>query len=425
MNADTLLHPNYILKLACSLFADWGVGEDYLRPLATLIVVAALSLIISTIYLSITRWIIPRISAGISSNKAIWDDIVFQEPTLRILSELLCVIILKNTLPEALSYYPQGAAIATLCCRILLVWAIVHLVYNILAIGDELIEHRRPSSRASSLRGIRQMLQVITICVGIVITISILADKNPLLIISGFGAAATVLMLVFKDSIMGMVAGVQLTLNDMLRPGDWISVPSRNINGIVTEVSLNTVKVQNFDMTIITVPPYALVSESFQNWRGMYSSHGRRIMRSVTIDVNTIGFCSSEMIEQFKAEPWASTLDTTGTYVNLSLFRKYLEYYISKQPTLVTSKKHSQRRDGKIKERSASLLYMVRELEPTPHGIPVEIYMFTSHTSWKSYELLQADIMDHILATVSRFGLRVYQAPSGYDVLHIQNQTRR
>ncbi len=425
MNAETLLHPNYFLKLAHSLLSDWGVGVEYLALCSTLLVTAGLIIVIALFYSVISRLVFPQIAIFVEKSKNKWDDEILAPPILRVISELLCVLLLKSMLPDAFAYYPGCASIAALCCRLLLVWTIIHLVNRLLVALDNIIEHSSQSARASTLKGIRQMLQVITICVGIVITISILADKNPLIIVSGLGAAATVLMLVFKDSIMGVVAGVQLTLNDMLRPGDWISVPSRNINGVVQEVGLNTVKVQNFDMTIVTVPPYALVSESFQNWRGMYTAHGRRIMRSVTIDVNTVEFCTPEMIEAFRNEPWGKELDPAKQYVNLTVFRMYLEHYISRLPSLVLSKKHPKGKQERSREKGASILYMVRELEPTPYGIPVEVYMFTSHTAWKSYEMTQAEIMDHILASVSRFNLRVYQAPSGYDVLHIQNQTRR
>ena len=158
---------------------------------------------------------------------------------------------------------------------------------------------------------------------------------------------------------MGVVAGVQLTLNDMLRPGDWITVPARNINGTVLEVGLTTVKVQNFDMTIVTVPPYSLVSESFQNWRGMTDARGRRVNRAVTIDVDSVDFCPPEKIEEFRREEWWGALDADVRHVNLTLFRAYLEHYISQLPDLKTD---------------PSMVYMVRELAPTPQGIPLELY---------------------------------------------------
>lgn len=421
MTAETLIHPNYFLKLAHSLFENWGASEEYLCLFSTILVGGGTLFLAWLLYKALTCLVVPGVLKVVGSTGPKWDDILFNPQLLKVVAELLCVILLKVTLPESLAYYSTARAIAMLCCRLLLVWTVVHLVCRLLLAVDELLEHNS-NSRVSSLKGIRQMLQVVTVCIGIVVTISILANKNPLIIVSGLGAAATVLMLVFKDSIMGMVAGVQLTLNDMLRPGDWISVPSRNINGVVQEVGLNTVKVQNFDMTIVTVPPYALVSESFQNWRGMYAAQGRRITRSVTIDINTVGFCTHEMVKKFRNEEWGRDLDLSERHVNLTVFRKYLEHYIAHLPTLLPARKPQTARhgDGKGKEKGASIVYMVRELEPTPHGIPVEIYLFTTITAWKPYEHLQADIMDHLLASVGQFGLRVYQAPSGYDVMALK-----
>lgn len=223
-------------------------------------------------------------------------------------TELACVLLLQATLPPALSYYATLQGLVSLTFRVLIVCCIVHLVNRFLIALYELIESSS-SGRASSLKGIRRMLQVIAVSIGVIIIISILADKNPLAVITGLGAAATVLMLVFKDSIMGVVA-VQLTLNDMLRPGDWITVPARNINGTVLEVGLTTVKVQNFDMTIVTVPPYSLVSESFQNWRGMTDSRGRRISRAITIDIESVDFCPRQTVGELSKEEWWGSLDT-------------------------------------------------------------------------------------------------------------------
>lgn len=357
-------------------------------------------LLVWLFYYVFTRYVIPAILRLVSFTEAKWDDVLFNERLLRVVVELGCVLFMQATLPPALKFYPTAQSIATLTFRILIVCVGVHLINRFLIAVYELIE-RSSSGRASSLKGIRQMLQVITVSVGVIIIISILADKNPVTVITGLGAAATVLMLVFKDSIMGVVAGVQLTLNDMLRPGDWITVPARNINGTVLEVGLTTVKVQNFDMTIVTVPPYALVSESFQNWRGMSDARGRRISRSVTIDVDSIDFCPPEKIAEFRKETWWGNLDPEERHVNLTLYRAYLEHYIATRPDLKTSD---------------AMVYMVRELAPTPQGVPLELYMFTSVTSWKPYEQVQGAIMDHVFASVHRFGLRIYQAPSGRDI---------
>lgn len=388
------------LRWATNLLRGWGVGDSLLHFCATALIGGAALTLAWLIFFILTRYIIPGIIKVVSHTDAKWDDMLFNPRLLRVVAELACVMLLQGTLPPALAYYATLQGVAVLTFKILIVCVGVHLVNRFLLALYEMIESSS-SGRASSLKGIRQMLQVVAVSVGVIIIISILANKNPLTVITGLGAAATVLMLVFKDSIMGMVAGVQLTLNDMLRPGDWITVPARNINGTVLEVGLTTVKVQNFDMTIVTIPPYALISESFQNWRGMTDSRGRRINRSITIDIESIDFCPPATVEELRREPWWGELDPEARHVNLTLFRKYLEYYISRLPELKTD---------------ANMVYMVRELAPTPQGVPLELYFFTSLTSWKPYELFQAEVLDHVLASVHRFGLRVYQAPSGRDI---------
>lgn len=401
---DFLTDAGYFLRLASRLLQSWGIEESYNRLCSTMLVALGCLLLSWVVYALITRYVIPAVSHIVKKTEATWDDILFNVPLLRVVAEFVAVLILQRTLPDSVSLYPGVQTVIVVVLKILMVATIVHLI-NRFIVATYIILTEKASERARSLQGIRQMLQVITIIIGVIIIVSILVDKDPVVVITGLGAAATVFMLVFKDTIMGMVAGVQLTLNDMLRPGDWITVPARNINGTVLEVGLTTVKVQNFDMTIVTVPPYALVSESFQNWRGMKDSRGRRIMRSLTIDINSVGFCTPETVKQFSTEPWASSLATTEETVNLTLFRHYLEHYISGLPYV---------------KKSSEMLYMVRELEPTPYGVPLEIYLFTDTTEWKTYEHLQADLMDYIMAAVARFGLRIYQAPSGLDILSMR-----
>lgn len=356
------------------------------------------------IHFVLTRYVITALQKIVSITEFKWDDILLNRQLLKVGVELACTLLLQATIPTALKFYPTLQEIAVLVFSILLVCVVIHLLNRFIVALDQLVEHSS-SGRSSTLKGISQMMQVVSVSIGIIVIISILANKNPLTVITGLGAAATVLMLVFKDSIMGVVAGVQLTLNDMIRPGDWITVPGRDINGIVVTIGLTTVKIRNFDMTIATVPPYTLVSESFQNWRGMKDSCGRRIKRSITIDVESICFCSPEMIDGFKREEWWGDLDPDTAHVNLTLFRRYVEFYLSQLPDLKTSD---------------NMLYMARELDPTPHGVPIELYFFTSLTVWKPYEHFQAMVMDHILASVKRFGLRIYQAPSAHDIAQLR-----
>ncbi len=252
------------------------------------------------------------------------------------------------------------------------------------------------------------MLKLIAICVGVIIGISALLDKNPAVILTGLGASAAVLMLVFKDTILGLVAGVQLSVNKMLKTGDWITIPTRNINGIVKHVALTTVKVQNYDNTIVTVPPYALISESFQNWNSMQESGARRVMRSINIDMNTIRFCTPDEMRRYEDNGWLDGMERSGdTEVNLRVFRHYLENYLVNHPRIVVN-------DDK------KMFLMIRQLQPTPQGLPIELYFFSSFTAWKPYEYMQADIFDHTIAIIKEFGLKIYQAPSGTDLALIK-----
>jgi miniconductance mechanosensitive channel len=243
------------------------------------------------------------------------------------------------------------------------------------------------------------MLKLVVICVGVIIVISELADKDPMNIIAGFGASAAILMLVFKDTIMGLVAGVQLSINDMLRPGDWITIPKYGADGAVVEVTLTTVKVQNWDKTITTIPPYLLVSESFQNWRGMWDYGGRRVKRSVYIDMNSVAFCTKEQLAQFTANGWLQGAEQgSDEVVNLFVFRNYLEDYLRRHPRV-----------------NSNMMILVRQLQPTPQGLPLELYFFSDGTDWIPYEHLQAEVFEHLFAVMPRFGLRVFQAPAGSD----------
>ena len=205
-------------------------------------------------------------------------------------------------------------------------------------------------------------------------------------------------MLIFRDSILGLVAGVQLSANDMLRPGDWITMTKYGADGYVTEVSLTTVKVQNFDKTITTIPPYALVSDSFQNWRGMRESGGRRIKRSLLIDAASVRFCTPEELARFAEEGWEAAPCEEQDTVNLRFFRNYAMHYLATLPDI-----------------HPEMLRMVRILQPTAEGIPVEIYCFSKQTDWLPFEMLQNTILDHLIASLPRFGLRIYQRPSGAD----------
>ena len=236
------------------------------------------------------------------------------------------------------------------------------------------------------------MFKLIAICLGIIIIVANILDKSPLTLITGIGAAATVLMLVFKDSIVGFVAGIQLSLNDMLRPGDWICVPKAGADGEVIDVSMTTVKVQNWDKTITTIPPYALVSDAFQNWRGMQESGGRRMKRAIPVDIHYIRACTEEEIAELLNGGYISPEDLDGENINAVLYTRSIERYM-RQNLLVNQ----------------DMTVMVRQLEPTSEGLPIEFYCFCADTNWVAYEHFQTSFMGHALAILPKFGLRAFQ----------------
>ena len=249
--------------------------------------------------------------------------------------------------------------------------------------------------RSRPMKGLIQIFQVILFFVGGIIIVSVLINKSPATLFAGLGASAAVLMLIFKDTILGFVAGVQLSANDMLRIGDWIQLSDGSANGVVQEITLNTVKIRNWDNTISTVPPYTLVNITFKNWRGMQESEGRRVDKTIKLDVNTLKFCSQEMIHRIRQEiPLLSDVEDLEKKVstNAQLYRLYIERYLRSHPIVNTN-----------------LDLIIAQREPTQFGVPIEVYFFLSDKVWNEFERIQSDIFDHLLVMVKEFDLKLYQ----------------
>ena len=390
-----------LIDYISSLLSGAIGSEAQNRFLTTIAAIAASLLLASVVYEILNRLVGRSILRIVHFTSARWDDLIFNHKVLRSVWRFVLAIILSLTLPGAFSLYGSWVGPVMAFCKILIVMSGMMIgVRLISALHDVVLDTERFKSH--SLKGIFQMLQLIVIVIGVIIVVSIIIGRDPLFILSGLGAAAAIIMLVFQDTILGLVAGIQLTVNDMLRPGDWISAPRCNANGVVIEVTLTTVKVQNFDMTIITIPPYTLVKDSFQNWRGMFDSKGRRVMRSINIDMNSVHYVTAEELRRFDKEEWLTDAvreQTKDGAVNITLFRRFLEWRIARVPSFCPD-----------------MTWLIRELQPTPDGLPVEIYFFTSRTDWAGYEQVQADLLDHVLAAVDMFGLRVFQRPSGLDV---------
>ena len=348
-----------------------------------------------------------------------WDDVLIENRVLRQLAHLVPALVLYLLTPVALRGYPKvisAIEVAVLVYMIAVAVRTVDLFLNAVIV----IWNRTEASREISVKSFVQFLKIVLYLTAGILTVSVLLDKSPSYLLGGLTALTAVLLFVFKDPILGLVAGIQLSANRMVARGDWIEMPRYGADGDVVEVALTTVKVQNWDKTITTIPTYALISESFKNWRGMRESGGRRIKRAIHIDLNSIRHCTEEMLERFQKinyiRPYIeekqrelaehneqeqvdlSQLANGRRMTNVGTFRAYVVAYLWNHPSI-----------------SRDLTFLVRQLAPTDHGLPIEVYVFCNDVVWANYEAVQADIFDHLLAIVPEFDLRIFQAPTGGD----------
>lgn len=376
--------------------------------------IGAVALLIATIAsYFIARWLLGRVAtAALQRTRTKFDDILVERGVFRQLAYLAPAIVAYY----GLDYFPGIGDIAT---RLLLAYVVVNLVLiidKLLSVGLDIYQ-RRPGSARRPIKSYVQLIKLLVYIVGGVLAVCALLDESPWGILTGIGAMTAVLLLIFRDTILSVIASIQIAANDMVHRGDWIEAPFAGADGDVIDVALHTVKVQNWDKTIVTFPTYKLISESFKNWRGMSESGGRRIKRSLIIDQNSIKFCDDEMIARFQTinrlKPYLDgklqeLADANGpgddnplnrrTLTNLGTFRAYIGAYLKE--------------NQKIHER---MTFLVRQLAPSPDGIPIEIYVFTNDIDWVNYEGIQGDIFDHLLAALPFFELRIFQHPSGHD----------
>ena len=338
------------------------------------------------------------------------------------LTHIIPPLVIVALLPFAFHGTPVFLKLIEKLCWIYILGVIVFSINTQLSVFWKFYSSRT-ALRNRPMKGMIQIIKGLLAGFWVIVAVSILIERSPMALITGLGAFAAVLMLVFKDSILGFVAGVQLSQNDMIRSGDWIVVPGGSVNGIVIDVSLDTVKVQNFDNTIVTLPPYSLVSGEVQNWRGMTEAGGRRIMRSFTIDLSTVKFCTPEFLEKMKeidvlrdfiekkeAQQQRGVVENTqnseglvnGTIeTNLGLFRAYMTLYLQHHKFI-----------------GGQMILMVRALDPNDNGLPLQLYCFSTNTDWVSYESIQSEIFEHYAAIMPRFGLYPFQNPSSRDYIN-------
>lgn len=387
-----------IIDKLATWFQQIGVSESITLLLLRICILLAMFIVALVIDRICRKAIVPVIRKITTRTEFKWDDYLLGDQVLNDVCTLIAPIVVYILMSFAL---PDDSIMSFVLklCRVYIIAVFMKLLCSVISsLYAMTSEHDRLKNR--SMKGFYQMLKLAIICIGTIIIISILVGKDPMVLLTGLGAGTAILMLVFQDTIKGFVAGIQLIANDMLRPGDWITMPKYGVDGDVMEVTLTTVKVRNWDKTIVTVPPYALVNDSFQNWRGMFDTGGRRIKRSVNIDMNTVRFCTKEELESYKQQPWMEGFEATGNEeVNLYIFRHYIEYYLRHHPKV-----------------NSEMIMTVRQLQPTAQGMPVELYFFSADTRWLKYEHLQAEVFDHVLAMLHKFGLKAFQSPTGMDI---------
>ncbi len=371
----------------------------------------------------ITKGIILRAVHQVAlRTKTDWDDILVRHKAFHRLSHLAPALVIYGMAPLALQT-PGLIELARRGAQVYMLLAGLAAVNALLNAVNDIYQKYEVAQRVPIV-GYLQVVKIVLTVAVLIFALSIVIDKSPLYLLTGLGALTAVILLIFKDSILGLVAGIQLVANNMLRPGDWIEMTKYGADGDVIEITLNTVKVRNWDKTITTIPTYALIADSFKNWRGMSESGGRRIKRSVFIDISSIRFCSPEMIEEFSkvellkgyVEQKRKELDAFNQehdvdesvlvngrrMTNVGTFRSYLVAYLRNHPKI-----HQE------------MTFLIRQLQPTEKGLPLEIYVFSNDQVWANYEAIQADIFDHIFASLPEFGLRPFQNPTSHDVASV------
>ena len=392
-------------------------GAELLTRLAGILLVLLVALIADQVA---KRIVVRGIARLTQKTASVWDDLLLRHGVVHRVAHVAPALVVYHFAVPVLTGYAQLTAVVQQAALIYMIVIAALAVHGTVNVGVEVVQSSR-LPRELPVRSLAQVLRLVLYAGTAICVLALVLGRSPLLLLSGLGAMSAVTMLIFKDAILGFVAGIQLSANRMLSRGDWIEMPRHGADGDVLEVGLTTVKVQNWDKTITTIPTAALVTESFKNWRGMSESGGRRIKRAVSIDVSSIRFCDEEMLERFariqyiaeylkakrqEIDSWNAVRGVNSAALadgrhptNVGTFRAYVVAYLRNHPMV-----------------HEDMTFLVRQLAPTEHGLPIEIYVFSSDQEWSRYEAIQADIFDHLLAVVPEFDLRVFQSPSGRDV---------
>lgn len=402
------------------------VSPSLSPPLSLLILVLGVVLISSLIYFVFRPLILRGVNHFVGKSKITWDNQLMGHGVFRWLTHLLPGIFIFLITPGLFESAPFLQKILRTASSLYLLISF-YLIFDSIVNALQAIYAQSPSGRKINLTTFAQVAKLLTALVVIILSLAVILGKSPLVLLGGLGVFASVLMLIFKDVILGFIAGIQLATNRMLAVGDWLEMPSHQADGNVQMIGLTTVKVRNWDKTVTTIPTYALISEPFKNWRGMSESTGRRIKRNFLIDTNSIRLCDEKMLTRFREiehisgyldskeqeiQEVNSTIDQARLknrvngrrLTNIGTFRAYIERYLQAHP-----------------EINQEMTLLVRQLATTGRGIPIEIYCFSANKEWNAYEGIQADIFDHLHAVAPEFDLRIFQEPTGNDFQQLSN----
>ena len=380
------------------LFVEWGMAH------ATSVILSHITLALLAIIAALavgficSRLIVPVVMKISDKTMSKWDDIIFNKKVLVSASQIVPAVIIWTFLPAMFYRYPT---VEILLGRLTAVYITVMSVKTVITLVNsfKMLDETVSTATRQYVHTFCGVMKIVALFVGVIIIVAIVIDKSPIVLLAGLGATSAVLMLIFQDTIKGLVAGIRLTSNDMLHKGNWITVPKAGIDGVVIEITLTTVKVRNWDNTILTISPQTLVDDSFQNWRGMQESDGRRVKRKVYYDFSSIGTVDATMCKSLIKKGYFKSDEIRPGMTNITLYRRYMERFLSKTAAV-----------------NKDMIIMVRQLEATNTGLPIEFYFFLTDKTWVNYEHNLADIMDSIYAITPEFGLRIFQLQYGNQV---------
>lgn len=382
-----------ITKYIEELLAYTTLSGGWLSFVTMFALCAVTALVAWLVYMLCIKIVTPLLVRITKHTDMIWDDYLLNPQVLHSACHVVPAIVVWQMLPPLFIANPVIQTLASKATAIYITITVMRLAITFIGsfkLFDSEKDHRTAAQQY--LHSFCGVLKIVVLFLGVIVIVAIVINRSPLTLLAGLGATSAVLMLVFKDSITGLVAGIRLTSNNMVSKGDWITVDKLGANGVVEDITLSTVKVRNFDNTIVTLPPQKLIEDSFQNWQGMQQSGGRRVTRMIYIDFHSIGIADDNLKQRLVERKLINKADMHSNVVNLTLFRNYIEWWIYNN-----------------KEVNTDLTFMVRQLQPTNTGLPIEVYFFLKNKEWKTYEHNLAEIMERIYAFAPEFGLKIYQ----------------